>query len=327
MMGEMAGRPLVSVIIIFLNAERFIGEAIDSVFAQSCSDWELLLVDDGSTDTSTRIARDYAARFPDKVRYLQHDHHENRGMSGSRNLGIISARGEFIAFLDADDVWLPHKLDRQVEIMRGQPDAAMVYGLTQYWYSWTGRAEDIQKDFVPQLGIGPYTLVSPPTLLTLLLESKAPTPCPSDILLRREVLDRAGLFEEQFRGLFEDQVFLSKVYINAHVYVAGEHWFKYRQHTDSCVSIVGEAGKKYSTGLLFFDWLEDYLTAQGVTNKEVWDALEGKRWRYRHPMLHRLSMRAWHRIGILSELLKPLARKVLPLPVHRWLRARLNNQR
>jgi glycosyltransferase involved in cell wall biosynthesis len=330
MMKEMAGHSTVSVIIIFLNGEQFIREAIDSVFDQSYTDWELPLVDDGSTDTSTHIALDYAGRFPEKVRYLQHDNHENRGMSATRNLGINAASGRFIAFLDADDVWLPEKLERQVEIMRMQPRAAMVYGLTSYWYSWTGRTEDLQKDFIPPLGIAPDTLVAPPTLLTLLLKSEAPTPCPSDILLRRELLDCTGLFEESFRGiyqLFEDQAFLSKEYVNASVFVAGQPWFKYRQHPGSCDSIVSGAGKKHTAGLFFFDWLEKYLVARDIKDLEIWRALKSKRLRYRHPVLHRLSVRARDCFEALSESAKSAARRVLPVPVHRWLRARINNHR
>jgi glycosyltransferase involved in cell wall biosynthesis len=99
--------PLVSVIIIFLDEERFIQEAIESVFAQTYSHWELLLVDDGSKDASTQIARRCAETNPGRVRYLEHEDHRNRGMSASRNLGLQHAKGDFIAFLDADDVWLP----------------------------------------------------------------------------------------------------------------------------------------------------------------------------------------------------------------------------
>src|SRR3989442_388097 len=101
----------VSVVIPFLNAEKFIQETIESVFAQTYPDWELLLVDDGSTDGSKTIAQHYAARFPDKVRYLTHNNHQNKGRSASRNLGFEHARGELIAFLDSDDVWLPRKLE------------------------------------------------------------------------------------------------------------------------------------------------------------------------------------------------------------------------
>src|ERR687898_692015 len=142
------GGPLVSVIIIFLDAQRFIREAIESVFGQTYSNWELLLVDDGSTDAGTDIALHYAGRYPQKVRYLEHPGHQNRGMSASRNLGIRHARGEYVAFLDADDVWLARNLEQQVTTLGAHPEAGMVYGNTQYWYNWTGDPRDVQRDFV-----------------------------------------------------------------------------------------------------------------------------------------------------------------------------------
>src|SRR5579862_1030782 len=101
--------PLVSVIISFLNGARFIREAVESVFVQTYRNWELLLVDDGSTDQSTQIAREYASLHSENVRYLEHNGHSNRGLSASRNLGIRRSGGEFLAFLDCDDVWLPQK--------------------------------------------------------------------------------------------------------------------------------------------------------------------------------------------------------------------------
>src|SRR5713226_10047705 len=100
---DMRNQRLVSVIMIFLDEEKFIREAIESVFPQTYDNWELLLVDDGSTAGSTDIARRYAEQHPGKVRYLDHEGHRNRGMSASRNLGIRHARGDYIAFLDADD--------------------------------------------------------------------------------------------------------------------------------------------------------------------------------------------------------------------------------
>jgi glycosyltransferase involved in cell wall biosynthesis len=103
-------KPVVSIVVIFLNAEQFIREAIESAFAQTYKCWELLLVDDGSADGSKAIAHQYAALYPERVLYLEHHDHQNRGMSASRNLGVSHARGKYIAFLDADDVWLPHKL-------------------------------------------------------------------------------------------------------------------------------------------------------------------------------------------------------------------------
>src|SRR5512147_3161209 len=96
-------RPRVSVITIFLDEERFLGEAIDSVRAQTFGDWELILVDDGSRDRSPAIAQSHADAEPARVRCLHHPAHANRGMSASRNLGLDAARGDLIAFLDGDD--------------------------------------------------------------------------------------------------------------------------------------------------------------------------------------------------------------------------------
>ena len=136
-------------------------------------------------------------------------------MSTTRNLGIRSSNGKYVAFLDADDVWFPHKLARQVAILESQPKAAMVYGASQYWYSWTGIAEDLVRDYVCDLGMQSDILMEPPTLFNLLLRDTL-SPCPSDILVLRTACDRIGGFEESFTGnyqLYEDQAFLTKLYL------------------------------------------------------------------------------------------------------------------
>ena len=238
--------PLVSVIIIFLNEERFLEEAIGSVFAQSYSRWELLLVDDGSWDGSMAIARRFANQYHGKVRYLEHEGHRNQGMSASRNLGLRHATGEYIAFLDADDVWLPHKLERQLAVMESQPEAEMVYGAPQLWYSWTKRQEDSQRDCLQAITVPPGTLVRPHALLTLFLSRRAITPAPSDVLLRRRIVVQVGGFEESFRGMYEDQVFFAKVACASPIFVSGECWSKHRQHANSFCSISKGNGEYYS---------------------------------------------------------------------------------
>ena len=245
----MASKSSVSVITIFLDEEKFIREAIESVLAQRYDNWELLLVDDGSTDGSTQIALHYAERYPGNVRYLEHPGHKNRGASASRNLGIANAKSEYIAFLDADDVWLPHKLEQQVALLDWHPEIGMVYGKSQYWHSWTGNPEDEGRDFVPELGIEPERLYESPTLLTHLYPlGDAASPPPSDILLRHETVERVGGFEETFETfgseyqLYEDQAFLTKVYLKEDVFVANERWDKYRLHPDSCSATVERAG-------------------------------------------------------------------------------------
>ncbi|HUG86498.1 MAG TPA: glycosyltransferase, partial [Euzebya sp.] len=100
----MSAAPLVSVVVPFYNDGQFLEDAIDSVRAQAFEEWELLLVDDGSTDGSTRVARRAAADHSGRIRYLDHPGHANRGAPASRNRGIAMARGSYVAFLDADDV-------------------------------------------------------------------------------------------------------------------------------------------------------------------------------------------------------------------------------
>jgi len=207
------------------------------------------------------------------------------------------------------------KLKEQLAILDAQPEAGMVYGATEYWHSWTGNREDDARDYVPDLGIQADTLVKPPTLLTRYLESKALTPCPSDILLRREILKHVGGFEENFSGvrqLYEDQAFLAKVYLTTPVFVASNCWDKYRLHPDSCVSRVERANLKYDVGLFYLQWLEKYLAKEGIENREIHTALRDKRWRYRRANLqcrHETLFRLWRGACHVLRQMQPELRK------------------
>lgn len=117
-------RPLVSVIIPVYNGARHLGAALESVFAQTYRNFEVIVVDDGSTDDSGLIAQS----FPD-VSYI---HQTNQGVAAARNHGIEAARGEFFAFLDQDDLWTPDKLKLQIDYLLSHPDVG--YTLTQQQY-------------------------------------------------------------------------------------------------------------------------------------------------------------------------------------------------
>jgi len=276
----MSTEPLVSCIVTFLNAEEFLGEAIESVLAQTHENLELLLIDDGSSDGSTKISRRYAERFPETVRYLEHEGHENKGAAASRNLGMGEARGEYIALLDSDDVWLGHKLEEQVAILEDYPQAGMVYGQSQYWHSWTRMPEDAHRDHVPKLGVPTGTLFEPAMLSKLVYPlGPATAPCPSDLLLRRSAVARVGGFEEAFRGiyqLYDDQTFLAKMYLHEPVYVADKCWDRYRQHPDQLVSVVRDAGQQHTVRLAFLRWLAEYFYTQEVDKAELWKLLQEK---------------------------------------------------
>jgi glycosyltransferase involved in cell wall biosynthesis/peptidoglycan/xylan/chitin deacetylase (PgdA/CDA1 family) len=284
----MRNEPLVSAIIIFLNGEKFIREAIESVFAQTYDNWELLLVDDGSTDASTHIALRYAEQYPGKVRYLEHEGHKNQGMSATRNLGLHQAKGEYIAFLDHDDVWLPNKLKDQVTILEALPEAGMMYGRTRYWHSWTGRPEDRERDSFTHLGIQPNTLVKPPHLVTLFLRDDRTIVSTCSVLIRREIAERVGGFDETFRDQFEDMVFWTKVYLETPVFVAEGCWDCYRQHPDNSTTNAIRTGhwhpnRPSPSRALFLNRVEQYVLTKGITDTELLEALRIELFPYRHP--------------------------------------------
>ena len=267
-------RPVVSVVTIFYNAEKFLAESIDSVRAQTYENWELVLVDDGSSDSSAAIARRYASRDK-RIRYVA-PRAGNEGMTAARNRGSRAAHGEFIAFVDADDVWLPQKLERQVALFAEWPEAGMVYGPTLRWYSWTGRVEHADLDFTRSLGITTEKLYKPPALLPLFLRERA-MPCTCSMMLRSSTLREIGGFFEDFQGMYEDQIVYAKVAASVPIYVSSLYLDKYRKHEDSACAVAVKQGTEYAPLPSFIERVEDYLRERGLDDADVWRALDERR--------------------------------------------------
>lgn len=123
----MSAEALVTVFVPVYNAEKYIGPCIDSVLAQTYENWELLLIDDGSCDASEEKIRAYKDR---RIRFYQND--RNRGIPYTRNRGLELARGKYIAFLDADDVSYPRRLERSVSFLRNHPEYRVMGGGVDY---------------------------------------------------------------------------------------------------------------------------------------------------------------------------------------------------
>ena len=246
-------------------------------------------MDDGSLGESTDLARQFADKNPKKVRYLTHPGHRNCGASASRQLGINQARGEYVAFLDSDDVWLPNKLTEQVAILEGCPEASMVYGNTLYWYTWSARQgqETPRHDFIPPLGVTPNRLIEPPTLLPLFLHGDAAVPCTCSVMVRRRSLQHTGGFEARFRHLYDDQAFYAKICLELPVFVSDRCWDKYRQHSGSgCAT--ADAPRERAARIEFLQWLESYLSTRGQVGGVVWRAVRNELWSARlHPTVRR----------------------------------------
>ena len=264
--------PRVSVVTIFLNAEAYLREAIESVLAQDFAEFELILVDDGSSDASSTIAQDYACRSPHQCFYVEHPDHSNKGMSASRNLGISVARGNYVAFLDADDVWTPTKLREQVQILDSHPEVGMVAGAAQYWRSWQSGIDEVVR------AGHRLDCVVPPRSASIHVYplGKAQAPCPSVLMLRRDLIERVGGFEASYTGalqMYEDQAFLSKVYLETHVWFSSRCWLRYRQHPESCVAENIRLGNYDRIRRHFLEWFQNYLVERGVTDPAISGAL------------------------------------------------------
>jgi glycosyltransferase involved in cell wall biosynthesis len=166
----------VSAIIAVYNGADQIRRAIDSVLAQTQSVDELIVVDDGSTDATPQVVTSYG----DRVRYVRQ---QNGGVAAARNNGIRSATSEWVALLDHDDEWLPQKIERQLEMVRANPKAALCY--SAYWSHWLGRESKIVYRPIDQLW--------PASRLT--------NPFPPSVIMfrRKEMLDLGG-FDEKLKG-------------------------------------------------------------------------------------------------------------------------------
>jgi glycosyltransferase involved in cell wall biosynthesis len=283
----MPAAPLISIIMPFLNVENFIQQAIESVLSQTDSDWELLLVDDGSVDGSTEIAKAYASRHPEAIRYLHHEGHGNFGASASRNLGGHHARGKYIAYLDSDDVWFPRKLEEQRRLLETIAGIDMIVGATKYWRSWQ-EATATQKDIIIQVGAPQNTLFAPGQLLPIVYPFGAGSaPSMNTVIVRSDLVRKIGGWVNSFRLAYTDQAFLVKCYVHGSTYVASNCWDMYRQRPDSS-SQTALAGRGYQEiRSKFLLWFEGYLRECGLEDSETARLLRQAMWVHRHPMLVR----------------------------------------
>lgn len=282
--------PFVSIIICFLNEERFLEEAIRSVINQNYNNWELILIDDGSADQSTTIALNFEKEYAGKIYYYDHDNHINKGLSASRNHGISKSKGELIAFLDADDVWRPVKLSQQVGVFNENPSIGMLIESSLYWWDWNDSKMD---NILIPVGVEGNKIYKAPYLtLNLYPLGEGAAPCPSSIMVKREALERSGYFEASFTkeyALYEDQAFLCKMYLKEEVFVSSECNNLYRQHPNSIVQTVKTAGHYNKVRKHYFNWFKSYLIKNNIHNPQIDFVLRDNLFQLNYPSLYKLK--------------------------------------
>jgi glycosyltransferase involved in cell wall biosynthesis len=248
----------------------------------------LLLLDDGSTDESSELAREYAASFPEKIRLIEHPGHSNCGVTRTRNLGAENSRGEYLAFLDSDDVWLQHKLEHQVSLMEGFPEAGLVYGPSEYWYTWESNENGQEENSIPELAPGGMLYLPATLLLNSHPFGALGAPCPSSFLLRRSAFDRVGGFVESFNPttyqLYEDTAFLTKLYLHEPVFVSDLCSDRYRCHSLSIWHRMKGTNQEELERRHYFRWLAEYLRENPITDPTIRRAIRRKAWPYLLPL-------------------------------------------
>jgi glycosyltransferase involved in cell wall biosynthesis len=208
----------VDVIIPAYNAARYLPAAIESVVAQTFEDWRILLVDDGSTDNTAEIAAPFIERLGPKLKYIKQP---NKGLPAARNTAIRNSSAEFLALLDADDIWLPCRLFESVRCFENRPRVGLVYG----YISRIDLEGNILDSFADRQKhgegyIAPYIYMRRVNL-----------PCPT-IMFRRNCIDKVGLFDETLRAT-EDRDLWLRIALRYEVALVPKVIAHYRTSPDS----------------------------------------------------------------------------------------------
>lgn len=234
----------VSVIVPLYNMGAYVAEAIESVLRQTFSDWDLWIIDDGSKDSGPDIAKKYAEKHPNRIHYLEHESHANRGVSATRNLGITRSRSSYVSFLDADDKWNETKLQKQVHVLDTFPEVGIVYTSAvpinsdgTPWVASIGEPPPVNmgRDREGRLRIGFGTPGQPVDLFEEMVQHDCMVN--SSVTVRRTALDEAGLFENGLSHQFEDWLLYTCVTYRTRGFFVDEPLVLYRLHPTSYSSL------------------------------------------------------------------------------------------
>lgn len=262
-----SGRPpKISVVIAFLNGENFLAEAIASVLDQSFSDWELMLVDDGSTDRSSRDAQTLAEQ-DGRVTYITHPQRANRGLAESRVLGSSLARGEYLIFLDHDDTFRPHALETLSAVLDAHPAVSAVFAGTLFWAFDPSLGEKDAASSYGRLGTG----VTPgKRMLRNLILSDAHHPAICSSMFRRSAYLAARGAGPAYPGVYEDTALLMQLLTRGDVFLTDEIVSAYRLHAGSMCHQAKEAGDLADRGFSrdrqrFLRWADAHVRMDGLS--------------------------------------------------------------
>ncbi len=218
MKGQEVNIPTVSVIMNCLNCAKYLREAVDSVFAQTYTNWEIIFWDNASTDNSAKIAKSYDKR----LRYFRSS--KTVSLGKARNWALKEAKGKYIAFLDCDDIWLPQKLEKQISLLESTPKAGLVYSNSIFFDQKTGKERLLYKSKNQPTG-NVFRMLLSHYFLSL-----------ETVIIRKKALDNlTEWFDERFNLVEEADLFI-RISHDWDVIYIHEPLAKWRIHEDSWTS-------------------------------------------------------------------------------------------
>lgn len=253
---EPDNNPLVSVILPVYNGGTFLRETVQSALDQTYTPLEILIVDDGSTDNTPTLLNELAEASQGIIRLLHHPNRANRGVAASRNLALRHTHGEYIAFLDADDLWEPDKIRLQVQQMAAQPDAGLCFTAA------TLRRDAYGALFMPRVEHFDSTCVHDTQSAFRQVLDGSLLCAFSSVLTQRACVEEAGGFEEGLPFQYEDRMLLAKIAAKHDVVMLDTRLTGYRIHTNNSTADVVKSG---TAPLMFFDLqsrIIEWLSAQ-----------------------------------------------------------------
>lgn len=204
--------PLVSVIMGAYKSGPYLAEAIESVLKQTYTNWELFVINDGSTDETEEVAKAYKAKDP-RIHYLKNE--KNSGQSATRNKGIEQSKGKYIIIMDSDDISLPERLKKQVEYMEAHPEIGVLGTMV---YAFSGDDPNNRWEGEEFFGEGAVPFGRCPV--------HNPTTC-----IRKEILDKYGAYNSRYDNAEDHELWFRLYSKGVKFYNLKDRLYLYRQHS------------------------------------------------------------------------------------------------
>jgi len=241
---------MVSIIIPCFNSGKYLSECLESVLSQDYTDYEVIVVNDFSTDNTLEIACSYAEKDA-RIKIIDNSESSESGASAARNRGFKNSKGEYVVFLDSDDIWLPTALKRLVNLIEKHNEAGWVIGNCIYFDNFRYNLDSYQYskyDFEE----GVYQKQE---MVLKFIRNFNQTPSQGAAIIKRIVVKKINGWENEFKMNYTDQAFYFKILCETRTFVTYDYFLLYRNHEESASLKAIKRGEFQKNEKIFFQWL------------------------------------------------------------------------